>query len=89
MILAADPDCNQTDLSVAGNADLTYRCKGPEGHAVHGPWELMFHKHRAPVQAVTTPFGPSGGKHRRIVGAGSGPNRVDSELRRRLAQARA
>lgn len=69
MIPTPDPECNQVTPSMSGNPDLTYRCRGPEGHDVHGPFQLMLHKHRAPVETVTTPFGPpfgspAGGRHR-------------------------
>lgn len=85
-----DRDCNRVAF-YALHPDHTDRCTQPEGHTVPC-WlvapERMRPKHRAPVATDTDPFGirPRGGKHRAFIGAASGPNRVDSELRRRLAQ---
>lgn len=85
MIPTPDPDCNQVQRALTGAMDYTFRCTMPEGHDGHcGVLDFMAHKHRAPIETVTEPFGSIGGRHRGFVGAASGPNRVDAELRRRL-----
>lgn len=87
-----DRDCNRVAYYVT-HADHTDRCTQPEGHTdpcwMLSP-ERMRPAHRLPVATDEDPFGirRRGGKHRAVafVGAASGPNRVDSELRRRLAR---
>lgn len=69
MIPMSDPDCNQVALAMSGNPDITYRCTRPEGHdercGKDGAWDLMHHRHRAPVDTVTEPFPPAVGRRRR------------------------
>lgn len=87
----SDRDCNRVAYWPAF-PDFTQRCTQAEGHVTAcwstTPPATMTHKHRRPVPTDTDPFNirPRGGKHRAYVGAASGPNRVDSELRRRFAQ---
>lgn len=92
----SDPDCNRVSFFPA-HPNTSYRCTQQPGHGemFESCWvvapAVLHHKHRAPVPTVEDLLNlrPQGGRHRAHIGAASGPNAVDSELRRRLVAARA